>query len=111
MLLSVMQEQQVDTVDAYPLERVLHAAQHTVPREVLHATVRGGHREALVHPARRVLRDQQPADLRRQRHLFARLAAQRTTEAAQVLGRRPSGFADFVREAAAYGAWGPVRPD
>jgi hypothetical protein len=48
MLLRVVQEQDVDTVDIHSGERVVNAAQDAVAGKVPHPSVRGGHLEALI---------------------------------------------------------------
>ena len=84
MVLGIVQEEHVDPVDAHPRERLLEAA-HGCPRA--RSPTRGGASRAPrrpVVPALRVLRDEQPADLRRQRERPARLLAQERPD--QALG-------------------------
>ena len=76
--LGVVEEERVEAVDAHAVERVLDAAADAVAREVPHAAVCRGDRKGrvVVHPAARVLRDEQPPDLGRERVVVPRLLGQ-----------------------------------
>ena len=76
--LGVVEEERVEAVDAHAVERLLDAAADAVAREVPHAAVRRGDRKGrvVVHPAARVLRDEQPPDLGRERVGVPRLLRQ-----------------------------------
>jgi hypothetical protein len=83
VLLRVVQQEDVDTVEAHPGERVLEAAPHAVTGEVPDPPMVRGHREQVRHVvAGRLLRLEHPADLRRHHELVPRPAPQEDAELA-----------------------------